>query len=274
MTPRRVTALLALLGVVAGSASAQGQPGGAVSFSWVIKDLRLAACMDFLIEPSFAEKQVPEDYRLIPASRFSALSPSLARELGGDSVHTAWIPARVCVLEGASVTAGDQFVASSKPGEPVMLAYWGIAATRATGEPRFDQLYVAEFWTSDWHVQKPSQDALIHVSTLKRSLVKLPESTNDRYELKIGKTVLTWDGELRRDSTATTDSLAAALLYDGQRGVRFTAAVSGQPVWTRNPAGVFRVSGKDDLAKALQASPVRHFGPLLWGGDARVDFSR
>jgi hypothetical protein len=274
VTPRRLAALLALLGIVAAPASAQGRPGGAAAFSWVVKDLRLAACMDFLIEPSFAEKQVPEEYHLIPAGRFSALSPVLARELTGDSVHTAWIPASVCVLEGASVTAGDQFVASNKPGESVMVAYWGIAATRATGEPRFDQLYVAEFWTSDWHIQKPSQDALVHVSTLKRSQVKLPESVNDRYELKIGKTVLTWDGQLKRDSTATTGPLAAALLYDGQRGVRFTATVTGQPTWTRNPAGVFRVSGKDDLAKALQASPVRHFGPLFWGGDARVDFLR
>ena len=50
--------------------------------------------------------------------------------------------------------------------------------------------------------------------------------------------------------------------------------MSGQPAWTRNPAGVLRVTGKDDLAKAMQASPIRHFGPLYWGGDARVDFSR
>jgi len=272
VTPRRVAALAGLLGLVALPASAQS-PSAPV-FAWAVKDVSLAVCVNFLVAPPVAEKLLPDGYRAIPASHYSRLSPILAREIGGDSAQEGMIPASYCVLEGASVTAGNELVASNQPGTPVMLAFWGVAAARNDVEGRFDQLFALEFWTSDWHVQKPTQASYIQISTLKRSFGRLPESENDRYEIRMGKTILTWDGQLKRDSTAVTTPMEASLLYDGQRSIRFTAALSAQPAWTRNPAGVFRVTGKDDLAKTLQASPIRQFGPVYWGGDARVDFFR
>jgi len=272
VTPRHLKALLGLLAFVAAPASAQA-PSAPV-FSWAVKDVTLAACVDFLMAPTVAAGMLPEGYRVIPASHFSRLSPYLNRVIGSDSAQRAMIPANYCVIEGASVTAGDQFITDGGADNPVMLAYWGIAAARNDGDNHFDELFAVQFWTSDWHVQKPTQSNFIQISTLKRSLARLPESENDRYEVKMGKTVLTWDGQLKRDSTAATEPLDASLLYTGQRSIRFTAAVSGQPAWTRNPAGIFRVSGKDDLAQALQASPIRQFGPIYWGGDARVDFFR
>ena len=274
MTPRRRWALAALVALLAVPGRAEAQAGGAPVFSWVVTDLKMGICVDFLIDPAVARGLVPEGYRVVPATHSTGLSPIVAREIAGDSVHLAWIPSRYCVLEGASVTAGDQFVTSGKDSVPVMLAYWGIAADRNEGEPRFDQLFALQFWTSDWHVQKPSQDAFIQVATLKRSLTKVPESINDRYEIRMGKTSISWEGQLRRDSTAVTTPLAAPLLYVGLRAIHFSASVTGQPAWSRNPAGVLQVTGKDDLAQAMQASPIRHFGPVFWGGNARVDFSR
>jgi hypothetical protein len=38
--------------------------------------------------------------------------------------------------------------------------------------------------------------------------------------------------------------------------------------------GALRVEGKDDLAKALQASPIRMLGPAFWGGSGEVTFQR
>jgi len=272
VTPRCLTALLGLLALVTAPATAQ-TPAGTV-FSWAVKDVTLAACIDFLVAPPVASALLPEGYRVIPASHYSRLTPYLTRAIGNDSSQKAMIPASYCVIEGASVTAGDQFISDGGAANPVMLAYWGIAAARTDGDAHFDQLFAIQFWTSDWHVQKPTQSNFIQISTLKRSLARLPESENDRYEVKMGKTILSWDGQLKRDSTAVTEPMEASLLYVGHRSIRFAAAVSGQPAWTRSPAGIFRVSGKDDLAKAMQASPIRQFGPIYWGGDARVDFSR
>jgi hypothetical protein len=272
VTPRRLTAWLGLLALVAVPAAAQA-PSAPV-FSMAVKDVTLAVCVDFLMAPAIAAEKLPEGYRVIPASHYSRLSPYLTRIIGSDSAQRAMIPASYCVIEGASVTAGDQFITDGGAANPVLLAYWGIAAARNDGDNHFDELFAVQFWTSDWHIQKPAQSNFIQISTLKRSLVRLPESENDRYEVKMGKTVLSWDGQLKRDSVATTAPLEASLLYIGQRSIRFTAAVSGQPAWSRSPAGVFRVVGKDDLAKAMQASPIRQFGPIYWGGDARVDFSR
>ena len=113
---------------------------------------------------------------MVPASHYSRLSPYLARVIGGDSAQKAMIPASYCMIDGMSVTAGDQFISSGSAGDPVMLAYWGIAAARNDADARFDQLFTLEFWTSDWHVQKPTRAAFIEISTLKRSLTRLPET--------------------------------------------------------------------------------------------------
>ena len=115
----------------------------------------------------------------------------------------------------------------------------------------------------------------IPIGMFKRSRRPIPESNRHRYEIKIGKTVLSWDGQLAgRDSTAVPDPGQSSLIFQGTRSIKWTATVASQPAWTRALAGVFRVEGKDDLAVALRASPIRQFGPMYWGGAARVEFTR
>jgi hypothetical protein len=103
---------------------------------------------------------------------------------------------------------------------------------------------------------------------------KVPESTRDRYQVRIGKTMITWEGTLPADSGTVPEALGATLVFNGQRKTTWTAQAALSPLWTGPLAGILRVEGKDDLAKALQASPIRTFGPLYGGGDGRVEFSR
>jgi hypothetical protein len=277
MTLRPMLPVLGLLGVLAAPAAAQ-RPGAPVSggLIWVLRGVEFSACVDFLMDPTMAAGRLEEGYRIVPAGSFSPLSPVLRREIAGDSVHASWVPARVCFLESQSMGVGDRILTpGEKTGDRMAVGYWGIAATRTGGAPRQDQWFAVKLWTNDWHVQKLTEAAYIPVSVFKRSLDPVPESTHHRYQVKIGKTILYWDGDLvGRDSTATTEASQGQLVFDGQRQIPWTAAVTAQPQWTRFLPGVFRVEGKDDLAKALKASPIRMFGPMDWGGDARVEFSR
>lgn len=267
-------ASLGLLGVLAapamGQQSGSGDPSGLV---WTLHGVEFAACVEFLIDPAQAAGLLGAGFSAVPASRFTPLSPVLQREVAGTAALGAWVASRLCFVESRSISVGDRRYSMDDDREVV--GYWGIAATRSAGAPRLDQWYMARLWANDWHVEKLTEAAYIPMAVFKRALDPVPESANHRYEIKIGKTILSWSGQVvGRDSTAATTSPPAGLVFDGHRHIPWNATVSAEPQWTRFLPGVFNVQGKDELAEALKASPIRMFGPMYWGGDAKVEFSR
>ena len=273
MTLRSLLGSLGLLGVLATSAHAQAPAGP--GYLWSFTGVEFSACVDFLVEPTLAGKQLDPGYQVIPAASFAPSPPALRREVEGDTIHAAWVPSQVCVIEAPQVTTGDNLLTpEGNMGGQEVVGFWAIAARRTDGSPRSDQWFVARLWTNDWRLRKQTEAEFIPVELFKRSRLPIPESSRHRYEVKIGKTVLSWDGELAgRDSTAA-DPGQSSLIFQGTRSIKWTATVASQPAWTRALAGVFRVEGKDDLAVALRASPIRQFGPMYWGGAARVEFTR
>lgn len=274
MTPRQVLPALGLLGVLATSAPAQDAAGS--GYVWAFRDVSFSACVDFLMDRAAAEKQLASGFQAIPAASFTPLPPALQREVEGDSAKRAMIPAQVCVIEAPTMTSGDAIYSPSKKmGTEEAVGYWAIAATRAGGAPTFDRWFVVDYWSNDWRVQKQTQAAFIPVKVFKRQLAPIPETRNQSWSVTIGKTVLTWTGELvGRDSTAFTEAGSASQMFEGRRTINWSATVHSSPRWTRTLPGVFHVEGKDDLAKALKASPIRMFGPMMWGGEARIEFYR
>jgi hypothetical protein len=200
----------------------------------------------------------------------------LAREIEGDSARSALIAAQVCVIEAPTMNSGEGLYSPTKKmGMREAVAYWAIAGTRSGGTPSFDLWIVVNYWTNDWRVRKQTEGAFVPVSTFKRDLVAVPESNRSTYSMGFGTTVLTWTGEMvGRDSTAYTEQRSATQVFDGKRTIKWSGNLSAFPRWTRHLPGVFHVEGKDDMAKALKASPIRMFGPMYWGGDARIVFSR
>lgn len=273
----RVGTLLAsagLLGVLATPALGQ-EPGagGQGGLVWSLHGVEFSACVEFLIEPAQAAGLLTEGFRTVPAASFTPLSPVLAREVARDVALGAWVPSRVCFAESRSISVADR--SYSMENEREVVGYWGIAATRSAGAPRLDQWFLAQLWANDWHVEKLTEAAYIPMQVFKRALEPVPESVNHRYEIRIGKTILSWSGQVvGRDSTPATPTPPASLIFEGQRHIGWNATVSSDPQWSRFLPGVLNVQGKDDLAQALKASPIRMFGPMYWGGDARVEFSR
>ena len=265
---------LGLLGVLAAPAAAQQSgAGGTTSLVWSLHGVEFSACVEFLIEPAQAAELLADGFRIVPAASFTPLSAVLRREIAGDSALGAWVASRLCFAESRSITVADRIYSLDNEWEAV--AYWGIAATRSAATPRLDQWYVAKLWGNDWHVEKLTEGAYIPMTGFKRAFGTVPETVNHRYEIKIGKTVLSWTGQVAgRDSTPAAATPPANLILDGLRHIPWSATVASEVQWTRFLSGVFNVQGKDDLAKALKASPIRMFGPMYWGGDTRVEFSR
>ncbi len=274
MTPRPLLAAAGLLGALATSLPAQQANGS--GYVWAFRDVTFSTCVDFLMDREMAEKQLEAGYQVVPAGSFTALSPVLGREIEGDSARSALIASQVCVIEAPTMNSGDGLYSPTKKmGPREAVAYWAIAGMRSGGTPSFDQWIVVDYWTNDWQVRKQTESAFVPASTFKRSLAPVPESNRHTYSMAFGKTVLSWTGELvGRDSTASTEQRSATQVFEGKRTIKWTATLSAAPQWTRYLPGVFHVEGKDDLAKALKASPIRMFGPMEWGGDARIVFTR
>lgn len=272
MTLRVSLASLGLLGALASPAASQENG----SYSLVLPGVEFSACVQFLMDPEAASDAVGRDFIPVPAVNFTPLSPVLQREVQGDAVHSAWIPAQVCVVEAPTLSAGGRvIVPEKKMGPRQVLGFWLVAATRAEGVQRRDQWAQVALWTNDWHVQRATEAAYVPMSTFDPTLEPVPESNRHSYEIKIGKTYLHWDGELvGRDSTEAPGSSELLLTFDGKRGIEWEGRYRLQTRWSRFLPGAFRVEGKDDLAKALKGSPIRMFGPMHWGGEARVDYVR
>lgn len=273
---RALGAATGLLGLLATPATAQrpGQPIVA-ALQWTLRGVEFAACVDFLMEPEAAAEQLAPGYQAVPAAAFTRLNPVLGKEDATDSVYRRWIPSRVCTVEAKFMAVGDRLAEPDEKMGREVVGYWGIAATRTDSAPQYDRWFAARLWANDWHVERYTEAAYIPLDLFKRSLDSVPETTQHHYEVKIGKTILSWNGQLvGRDSTPADSIPPTVLIFPGQRGTRWVAEVSAPLAWQRYLPGVFRVEGKDDLAKALQASPIRLFGPMVWGGDSRVAFHR
>lgn len=255
---------------------AQGTPAApvAVRHAWTLRDLQFGACVDFLMDPGSAAKQLEVGFQPVPASRVPGLSTQLKYVVSGDTLYASWIPARLCFLDYASVTSGDHLIDPEGGDNSSMIGFWGIAARRVGTGNGGDEEAIVQWWTSHWRIRQTSELAYIPMKVVDRSRGKVPESTRDRYQVKIGKTIITWEGTLPTDSSAVAAPLGATLVFDGQRKTAWTAHAALTPRWIRPLSGVLRVEGKDDLAKTLRASPVRAFGPLYSGGDGRVEFLR
>ncbi len=95
-----------------------------------------------------------------------------------------------------------------------------------------------------------------------------------RYQFKLGKTLVTWDGRRVDDSTRATSRLSNSWRAESRRGDRMVARLALAPVWTKSMVGFLRVEGKDDFAKAIMASPIRFVGPARMGGGGEFAFGR
>jgi len=104
---------------------------------------------------------------------------------------------------------------------------------------------------------------------------RVPGGTEDRYELKVGKTLIMFEGHAAPDSTLLTAPVEESWVFAGTRGgVVWRILAALQPTSTRALVGALRIQGKDDLAMALRASPIRLVGPIYSGGTGEILFSR
>lgn len=248
--------------------AAQATPEGP---SWALRALRNSECVRFLIEPAVATKRKREGSRPLRADQDETLHPALRSVITAQPEFAAWTPSSLCFFYADSVTVSGRTIVGKNPKKPQMISVWTVAATQEGTGARRD--LVLDLAASSGGIIRAAQVAKLRLQEARASVSRVSESSDELYEIRLGKTRLFWTGRPADDSARVKAPIQESWAVRGATGTwNVTASLS--PTWSRPLVGVLRVEGKDDLAKALKSSPIRFVGPRQLGGSGDLLFSR
>ena len=258
--------------------AAQDDPAGAAS--WQIEGLRRGFCVQLLLDPaSKALRALPEGYHALPASKAGDLHVSLRGVVQGQPEFAAWSPSSLC-FEAVDSLRTPQFTLTNHNGKhPHLFAVWTVSAADSAGAAH--EVALGLFASSSRMVRsvrlagQELDEARLTVGPIPGEAEEEDEvvpSLDRRFQVKLGKTTITWDGHPAGDSAAVQGKVERAWVAPGTRGGLVTGRVSLTPAYSRAMAGSLKIDGKNDFANALKASPTRFVGPEYFGGAGMIAF--
>jgi len=279
MRHRVLPGLLAVIAFAALAHPLAGQSdesrGGA---TWEVQGLSRSFCVQLLLAPSAeALQSLPAGYRPLPASRVGDLHLSLRDVIQSQPEFASWSPSRLC-FDAVDSLRTTQFTLTNRKGKrPYLFATWTVSAADSAGVPHevaLDLLASTSRLVRSARLAGQGQE--VHEVRLTVGVVPGEDEdgirrTDRRFEVKLGKTRLTWDGHPAGDSTVVQGTVERSWVARAVRGEGVaTGRVSLKPAFSRAMAGSLKIDGKNDFAKALKASPTRFAGPEYFGGSGTI----
>ncbi len=235
--------------------------------------------MELLVDPSQLDVNIPQAARPLRADAIDDLSPAMRAVLANQPQFAAWTPSSVCLYYMETVDVGALRVKEREPAKLPMIGVWALAAADVDGGARNDA--VLKFFTNNGRLERAAQVNGLDLRTV-RSTVREIENEYDagappigtRYEFKLGKAVVTWDGRRVSDSTRAEGTVATRWRADSRRRGPMRARLVLTPEWTKAMVGSLRVEGEDAFADAIKTSPIRFVAPAILGGGGELLFGR
>jgi hypothetical protein len=241
--------------------------------------------VQLLLDSSTVARSLAAGLRPIRADQMPDLHPAIRGVVQTQPEFAGWTPSKLCLYYFSGVDAGAARVRSKDARKAPLLAAWTAAAVEAGSGARRD--VALEFVSGSGRLSRAAQGAGLNLVEARSVIGMVPyvseegvPSRDSRYQLKIGKTLITWDGRPVGDSTRVDQPIEADWLARGRRSETsrradwWHARLRLAPTWSRGMAGSLRVQGKDAFAKALKASPIRFVGPLYSQGGGEIHFDR
>lgn len=277
MRPTVILGLAALLATAAVPLEAQGAQSEAIT--WELGGLRSSFCVQLLLDPtSELLRDLPSGYHAVPASAAPNLHVSLRSVIEGQSEFAAWSPSRLCFTTVDAVRTKDFSLTDRSGRRPQMFALWTVLAVGPSGT---SQDVAIELFANSDRLIRSARQAGQEMREARLTIGKVPTedengvpSNEDRFQVKLGGTVVTWDGHLAGDSAAVAEPVQQTWVTVGARSSVATGSLALTPGRSQPMAGSLKVDGKNEFAKALRASPTRFAGPAYRGGDGKVIFGR
>lgn len=270
-----MTGLALALSLAGPTLPAQSKPSPD-TLAWRLEGLRSGMCVQLLVDSAIVADQLPAEFRPLHADQAEDLHPTLRTVVESQPNFGSWSPSSFCLYYLDAIVAGAVRVETSNPEKVPMLGVWTVGAIEVSSGSRRD--VALELMTNSGRLQRAGKGAGLRLREVKSSVGKVPEpeegttvTGDDRYQLKIGKTVLTWDGHPAADSTKVDESISWSwVLADNRADGKVTLAAP----WRRALIGSLRIEGKDAFARALKGSPTRFVGPLYQGEGGELAFSK
>lgn len=253
-------------------ATAQGSDAEPES-RWTLEGLQWGTCLEFLVNPEHSRKLLPSSALPIRADA-SQLVPALARVVADQPEYAGWSPASFCFFAFDAIHVGGRRVSGDKDATGPVLGVLSIAA-RQNGPLGEDADVAHKVVTTSWQVEKSAERtrSAVNLQVIRGAFGTAPRGTDDRYVLRVGKTTITWNGHPASDSVAAAPFKRSYVAEGGDdKPWRLDFSVSA--LSQRSMVGAVIVQGKDDLAKALGASPIRFVGPFYQGGSGEIALVR
>jgi hypothetical protein len=238
---------------------------------WDLQGLRTGYCVRFLLDPGKAPRLPKNEFALVRADQDSHLHPALRSVIATQPEFASWTPSRLCFYYLDAVQVGTHRVADKK--KPQMLAVWSLAATAQKFGGQRD--FVVELLGGKGGLSRAAEASGVSMEEVRAAVADAADTLLDSYSVKVGKTLLVWNGRPARDSTRLSRPVLESWSMVGLRSLGiWQTELELAPQWSQPLVGSFRVEGKGDLAKALKASPIRFVGPLYRGGGGKLRFRR
>jgi hypothetical protein len=222
---------------------------------------------------------MPNAAKPLRAESIDSLPPALKTVTANQPEFAGWSPSSICLYYMDTVDVGAFLVSERDPRKRPMLGVWTLAAADARGGRRRD--VVLRIFTNSGRLERAGQVAGLDIRTIKSSVYEIEnEETPEappigvRHEIKLGKTLVTWNGRRVSDSTKAGGAVSADWRADSRRRGPMTARLMLTPAWTKVMVGSLQVEGNDAFARAIKASPIRFVGPALLGGGGELAFGR
>jgi hypothetical protein len=242
--------------------------------------------VQLLVDSSTVARGLAPGLHPVRADQLPDLHPAIRGVVQTQPEYASWVPSKLCLYYFAGVDAGAARVHSKDSRKAPLLAAWTAAAAEVGSGTRRD--VALEFVSGSGRLSRAAQGAGLNLVEARSVIGMVPfvseeglPSSDTRYQLKIGKTLITWDGRPVGDSTRVDEPIQTDWLARGRRsesGSRradwWHARLLLAPAWSRGMAGSLRVQGKDAFAEALKASPIRFVGPVYSQGGGEIHFDR
>ena len=252
-----------LLMAVPAAAQAQGAP----RVTWGLEGLQAGFCVHFLLDPALVNRTPFRKADLVPLSEAVNVDASLRHAASESAEFAGWTPSAICTYHFGSTRRGNRV--QHDDDKPQVVAVWRLSA-RSEDEP-----VPADVMASSFDLARQLSRPGLKVSLVRSTAGKVPESTMDELRVVIDRsTTIVWSGSFAPDSTLAVGPGAERWRLRGTEESVWTGQRTFQPTEALRMVGSVSVAGKTDLARVLQASPIRWVGPLYRGGSGEISFFR
>jgi hypothetical protein len=229
--------------------------------------LRAGFCVQLLLDPATIRKVLPRGYQPLAAAQAGELHPVVSGVVKGQPEFASWTPSRLCLYALDTLQAHDFTFVNKKGRKPLLFGVWTAAAAETAGGGRREvALLVLSNEDRLIHSAKSAGAQVRHANLVVGKVSRgeadtVPSATADRFEVNLGKTVVTWDGLASADTSTMAGQVELAWIAASDSKDPAAGRLVLRPLRSCGMIGSLRVIGKDEFATALKASPVHFVGP-------------